>query len=158
MNMSNQNCSCDVSTYALIKFEDKCSSKLIVENDLSCKFSIIKYTIDGCVISSGKRCDYKLYVSNHPCYKEYYIELKGRNYIYALEQIKSTMDILGVNCREPKIGIVVLSNPTEVGSEVAKRQRAKLKTYYNMTIKQKTTTGRKKTPVKYDLKYNKFID
>lgn len=54
---------------------------------------LVVYTIDGGVITSDKvyKCDYGIYTEDNALYL---VELKGREYLHALKQLLSTINIL----------------------------------------------------------------
>ena len=57
------------------------------------KLNVDKITVDGCQITSGKRCDFLVKYSN----TEHYIELKGHDIKHAFEQLTETIKQLKEN-------------------------------------------------------------
>lgn len=104
---------------------------------------LIVYIIDGGLISNNEqqKCDYGVYTENDILYL---VELKGGDYIHALEQIFSTINILIVN---PNISVkqlnarVVLSKARtpDILSTQEKKLNILLKTKYGKgSIKRQT--------------------
>jgi hypothetical protein len=56
------------------------------------KDHLSKYRIDGGLIASGAKCDYLLL--NCEKKKAFFIELKGSDFIHAIEQIDKSIDVL----------------------------------------------------------------
>lgn len=77
-------------TDKIIVLKEKKSS-FIVGNKNQIEIEVVK--VDGCVIKTGKRCNYMLRYDS----KEIYIELKGRDVNYAVEQIKSTIEKISLD-------------------------------------------------------------
>lgn len=80
-------------------------SKVILTNNQG--FEILKHQVDGCLITTGKRCDFLLEIKKplsddkkdsqkveDYIYYEYYIETKGSDLAKAYEQILATVQIL----------------------------------------------------------------
>jgi len=52
---------------------------------------VYQVTVDGCLITEGKRCDY-LFEIDKPIQKVFYVELKGKDVEKACEQLKTTIN------------------------------------------------------------------
>jgi DNA-binding Lrp family transcriptional regulator len=77
-----------VSTNKLVTAEEN-KRKLILRNPN--EKTVAKVKVDGCLLLTGKRCDY-LFEIDQPISKVIYLELKGRNIEDAYEQLVSTVE------------------------------------------------------------------
>ena len=75
----------------IVPLQEK-QSRIRFSNPTEAKNTIFK--IDGCVIkdSTTRRCDFLLYDSNET---EHFIELKGRNIMHAIDQLKTSVQKFG---------------------------------------------------------------
>ena len=64
-------------------------SKFILKNTQSKQ--VYQVTVDGCLITEGKRCDY-LFEIDKPIQRVFYVELKGKDVEKACEQLKTTLN------------------------------------------------------------------
>jgi hypothetical protein len=79
---------------SVVVFTDKgASTEYRYEN--KSKDHLSKYRIDGGLITSGARCDYLLL--NCEKKKAYFIEIKGSDFIHAIEQIDKSIDTLNLS-------------------------------------------------------------
>jgi hypothetical protein len=85
-------------TRKIVVVEEK-NRKYVGENSNGKSFT--KYRVDGCLIIEGKKCDYMLI--NNDESKAYFIELKGRDLIRAVEQIECTIDEMLINLKNFEI-------------------------------------------------------
>lgn len=79
-----QRCEEVVNECYIVLRENRSSVKFI-NQELAC---VLKVKIDGCLDSSGERCDYLISTQN----ENYFIELKGKNILKALQQIISSIN------------------------------------------------------------------
>ena len=101
-----KNCE-EVLTHPKIKLEEQ-SSKLIFLNKEN--KMIRKIRIDGCLITSGIRCDYLVIPESGV---EHYVELKGTDVKHAINQIKTTIQTIhkGQNNQKKECFIITTSCP-----------------------------------------------
>ncbi len=95
---------------------------------------IVVYKIDGGLISTNKqiKCDFGIYTEQDVLYL---IELKGSDYLHALDQIESSIDILlkepNINVRQLNARIVLSKNRTpDIRATKEKKLKSLLKTKY----------------------------
>lgn len=81
-------CSKAKESKKLVIFENKC--KIIFENESN--QILYEVRIDNCLIKDGKRCDYLVLIPR--INSAIFIELKGKNLLYAIKQINSSIDLL----------------------------------------------------------------
>lgn len=68
------------------------------------RITVTKYRVDGCLITDGKKCDFKMDCPNF----EHYIEIKGKDIYHACDQIESTINQLSIDSRRyPKKSFVI---------------------------------------------------
>jgi len=100
-------------------------SKLTIENPD--RVEATKVIVDGCQINEGKRCDY-LYLIKE---KEIYIELKGQDIKYAIEQLETTIRRLSKDVRNSgKISIVICTRSPLASASIQQFQ-IKFRKNYN---------------------------
>jgi hypothetical protein len=88
----------------LIVFSQKRSTMRFQNDD---RRSLTKVDVDGCLITTGKRCDHQLVDELNGT--EYYVELKGCNVAEALEQIIATIHSIGKADKSNRYAFVVSS-------------------------------------------------
>ena len=92
------------NTKKIVALKEKGESREYYLYNLS-ELEIVVYKIDGGIINSDKvvKCDYGIYTEQNILYL---IELKGSDYLHALEQILSTIDVL---LKKPNISVKQLN-------------------------------------------------
>jgi len=81
----------ELSSNKIIAVSEK-GRKFTIENNS--KHNINKVTVDGCYITSGKRCDYLFeLLPNENVETVFYVELKGKDIAKAIEQLEATVKI-----------------------------------------------------------------
>jgi hypothetical protein len=96
------------------------------------KLPVRKFQIDGCVITQGRRCDY-LVICTKPN-RDIYVELKGQEILYAVEQLEATMH--QVSSQRPdaqRLCLIVSSRFPKIGTDV-QRWKVRFKDQYNATL------------------------
>lgn len=95
--------------------------------------SITKIVVDNCLIKSGKRCDFMLIDHNGV---EYFIELKGKEVVYACCQIEETIKQISKNDVKHSF---VISSACPITTTQVQVLKATFKKKYNssLTVKNK---------------------
>jgi len=96
--MNYGTCECELIDKRIVLSENKSKVTFLNINNKRIK----KIIIDGCVITSGIRCDYLLVDNN----RYLFIELKGSDVYHAISQIHQTIRTLKIKSSE-KEGLVV---------------------------------------------------
>ncbi|HKK38225.1 MAG TPA: hypothetical protein VJ949_02280 [Cryomorphaceae bacterium] len=110
-----------------IVFEEK-RSMLIVKN--SQQLPVTKIRVDDCEIKDGRRCDY-LFQAND---LEHFVELKGQDIHYAIQQITSTIERLSqVSKRSRKMAFVITAR-SPLSAASIQVLRAKFKKNYGSDL------------------------
>jgi hypothetical protein len=111
-------------------------SKVTFLNPKSKKIRVIR--IDGCVITSGLRCDYAI-VPNSSI--EIYVELKGSDIRHAVEQLKSTISQVSENTqRKSKLCLIISTRCPVLSAEIQNLKRH-FKDKYNASFQIKNKIG-----------------
>ena len=106
-------------------------SKFRIQNPQKTKVRVIQ--VDDCVITTGKRCDYLVVLSDN---QELYIELKGSKVSYAVEQIIASIPQLTADKSKPKLGFVCSTRCPINSTETQKlKKTARTKHNLKLTIK-----------------------
>ncbi|MEL7075230.1 MAG: hypothetical protein AAFY63_05000 [Cyanobacteria bacterium J06643_13] len=98
-------------------------SKFRLQNSGKTKVRVVE--VDNCVITTGKRCDYLLVLSDG---RELYIELKGSQVNYAVEQIIASIPQLTAERSTEKLGFIcstrcpISSTETQKLKKIAKKK------------------------------------
>lgn len=115
---------CVVSTkHKLLKFSEKRSSFVIVNDKQQ---PLIKKQVDGCLITSGKRCDWL--VIDPVTQAEIYIELKGSDVLEAVKQICATIKVLTAGPVK-KVGYIICTRCPVATTEVQAIQKMVFKKF-----------------------------
>jgi hypothetical protein len=123
----------------------KCNDKIIVFKDCGnnkCEMRFLnpneraveKIRVDGCAITEGKKCDFMLKTDTD----ENYIEIKGKNVLYACEQIEETIKKLSVNSKTQAKNSFVVSTGTPKVTGKIQVLKKKFKLTYNSSLKIQT--------------------
>lgn len=109
--------------------ENKCVLKIINKN----KHKIEIHHVDGGIINDNRiRCDYLFYDTKR---KEHYLELKGSDIGHALEQIISTINILGKNIyKDSKVSFIICTRHPQMDSKIQKLKKKIMKEYNSKLI------------------------
>lgn len=92
-----------------------------------CEKTVAKVKVDGCLLLTGKRCDY-LFEIDQPISKVIYLELKGRNIEDAYEQLVSTVEqFRGVHASVSKKTCCVVAATVPKTTSASQQQDIKLK-------------------------------
>jgi hypothetical protein len=111
-----------------IVFEEN-RSKLTLFNEK--KEEGTKVKVDGCEITEGIRCDW-LFIANGI---EHFIELKGHDVKYAVEQLERTMNMLSSNTKtQKKVCYIVCTRSPLVTAEIQNIQKRFRKNYNSELI------------------------
>ena len=128
--------SCVVPTQdSIVKFEEKRSMIHILNKN---KRVLLKHQVDGCLITSGKRCDWLLV--DQKSETEIYIELKGVEVGEAVKQLCLSVEAL---TKKPKkrYGYVVCTRCPISSPAIQRLQKSALKTHaLTLRIKKSTHT------------------
>jgi len=112
-----------------IKIFDAKSCGCYFENTNKANVSIIK--IDGCVMTTGVRCDYGL-VSNK--YPENYVELKGGDVDHAIKQIINSMSTLSVDKNIAPKRCIIISTNNPLTSTQTQKNKLLFRKHYNAQL------------------------
>jgi hypothetical protein len=123
--------------------EDRCDKKIVLQENKSKitflnpnqdKILIIK--VDGCEISDNEtlRCDYALMPSEEV---EIYVELKGSDIVHAVEQIKSTIQLLSDNPQKIKKLCFVVSTRVPKQTTNIQQLQSQFKKNFNASFRVK---------------------
>ncbi len=86
-NFKNHKCStCDNRKVIVVQQKRKYTL-----NNTSEKY-VCTVKVDGCLITEGARCDYLIINCDESV--AYYVELKGKDFLYAIEQITRSIELL----------------------------------------------------------------
>lgn len=103
-----------------VVFSDKKSkSEFIIKNDN--QREIEKHKVDDCLIKGEafKKCDWLAVVSEKDIpKKEIYIELKGNDVSYAVEQLTASIEKLSNNLKAKKLGYVICTRSPLTSAEI----------------------------------------
>lgn len=111
-----------------ITFSEK-KSKLTLKNSRQVEATKIK--VDGCVITTGIRCDY-LCIANGI---EHYIELKGQDIDHAVKQIEASITQLSPNIKlGQKISYIICTRSPLVSASIQNIQLKFYKNYHSKLI------------------------
>lgn len=95
-----------------------------------------RHQVDGCLITAGRRCDWKLVqVSSE---KEAYIELKGGDIAHAVDQIVDSVKGLTGNAAANKVGYIICTRSPLATTEIQKLAK-KVKKDFNIILRVKKT-------------------
>lgn len=113
-----------------ITFEDgKGKTKMCFDNPN--KRSVTKVKVDGCAITSGKRCDFMLLDHNTV---EHYIELKGKQIEYACDQIEETIKKLSTGIYSDQKYAFIVSTACPLTTTEIQIKKALFKRKYKSTL------------------------
>jgi hypothetical protein len=118
---------------AMITAEEK-GKKYIGHNISGKLFS--RFRVDGCLIKEGKKCDFLILDCEEK--KAYFIELKGKDILNALEQIDRSIEVLFSKLNDFNINArIVLSklNPPDLRSSKYIKLERKLKRWKGTILK-----------------------
>lgn len=107
-------CSKEVN-HSNISFKDIGNSKcqLVYQNPL--RLNVVKYRVDGCLITEGLKCDFKMDCPNF----EHYIEIKGKDILHACDQIEATINQLSNDSRRfPKKSFVIATGVPSMNGKI----------------------------------------
>ncbi len=111
----------------IIVFAEK-RSKLTVINPA--KIEVLKVKVDDCELTEGRRCDY-MFVARD---LEHYVELKGQDIRYAIDQITETIHKLSkVEKRTRKMAFVITARSPLTGASI-QNLRLKFKKHYGSDL------------------------
>lgn len=103
-----------------VVFSDKKSkAEFIIKNDK--QREIEKHKVDNCLIKGEafKKCDWLAVVSEKDIpQKEIYIELKGKDVSYAVEQLTASIDKLTKDKKAKKLGYVICTRSPLTSAEI----------------------------------------
>jgi hypothetical protein len=123
--------------------EYKCDKKIVLEENKSKitflnpnQDKILRIKVDGCVISDNEtlRCDYALIPSDEV---EIYVELKGSDIVHAVEQIKSTIQLLSDNPQKIKKLCFVVSTRVPKQTTTIQQLQSQFKRNFNASFRVK---------------------
>lgn len=117
-----------------ISFKDNGNAKcqLIYLNPT--RVNVTRYRVDGCLITEGQKCDFKMDCPNF----EHYIEIKGKDIYHACDQIEATINQLSINSRTyPKKSFVIATGVPTINGKIQIITK-KFSKSYNSTLKIKT--------------------
>ena len=121
--------------------EDRCDKKIVLQEKKSKitflnpnQDKILTIKVDGCVISDNEtlRCDYALMPSDEV---EIYVELKGSDIVYAVEQIKSTIRLLSDNPQKIKKLCFVVSTSVPIYTTTRQKLEIQFKKKFNASFR-----------------------
>lgn len=112
----------------LIPLEEK-RSKITFINESRKNIRVIK--IDNCVITEGSRCDYLVIPEGGI---EHYVELKGSDIHYAVEQLKRTITKVSEDARHGKKCCFIVSTRCPKTSAEIQNIGKKFKKEFNSTF------------------------
>jgi hypothetical protein len=118
---------CTTNDDKLIVFSEA-RSKLIVEN--KARAIATKVIVDGCQITTGKRCDYLLLINDI----EIYIELKGQDLKYALVQLESTIVKLSQQAKKHRKKSFIICTRSPLNSATINNYRVKFRAKDNSDL------------------------
>ncbi len=110
-----------------IVFQEHRSKLTIVNKD---KVSSDKITVDGCEITTGKRCDYLLLIKEFECF----IELKGQDIKKAIEQIETTIKKLSADKIEKKKKSYIICTRSPMTSATIQNLQLKFRKRFNSEL------------------------
>jgi hypothetical protein len=114
-----------------VVFSDKKSkSEFIIKNDN--QREIEKHKVDDCLIKGEafKKCDWLAVVSEKGVSKkEIYIELKGNDVSYAVEQLTASIDILTKDKKAKKLGYVICMRSPLTSAEIQTKTKQVFKSH-----------------------------
>ena len=125
------NCEATVNHRRIVFKENK--RKITFYNDD--RKSIRRIIIDNCVITEGIKCDYLMIAEDDT---EYYIELKGCDVRYAIQQIIRTIKTVSSDIVGLKKYSYIISSRCPLSSTETQLLRLKFKRRYNSVLKIKT--------------------
>lgn len=117
-----------VTNNSIEKFEER-RSTLNIKN--SARRDLLRLQVDGCLIVTGKRCDWLLI--DKKTNTEIFIELKGADVDEGIKQICTSVEVLSKNPKK-KFGYVVCTRCPISSPGLQKLQKALLKSH-SMTLR-----------------------
>ncbi len=87
----------------IISVIEKGRKYIAINNDQN---EVTLYRVDKCLITQGIKCDFLLL--NHDKKSSFYIELKGKHLLHAIDQIESTISMLHHSIFEFKIHVRII--------------------------------------------------
>lgn len=103
MTVWNPSCTKEVTDKLLVVEENK--RKCVFQNPDG--HLLTKVQVDGCQITQGVRCDYL--IIDH-CRNEYFVELKGKDFPHAIEQLEATIkQLASMDIQIKRLAIIVSS-------------------------------------------------
>lgn len=99
----------------IIVFKDRGNNKCQMIFNNPNQHNVTKTRVDACLINEGGRCDFKL---DCPTY-ENYIEIKGKDIIYACLQIEQTIQKISSNIKKhPKKAFVIATGAPCINGKI----------------------------------------
>jgi hypothetical protein len=117
------------TTDRLIALKEK-QSKMIFENPTALEVCILE--VDDCAITAGIRCDYAL--SADTIEEEFYIELKGRDVKYAVEQLEATIRQISEDPQQQLKYCFVISTRCPLSGPQIQTMQKRMKQKYNAKL------------------------
>lgn len=126
-----------------MEFKSACTfettDKLLVvkERKSKCIFSnpnrrmLTKVIVDGCQITDGIKCDYL--ILDH-CRNEYFVELKGKDLLHAVEQLEATIQQLSDKNKTVKKKAIIVSSRNPSNDTSVQRAQKEFKKKYNTEL------------------------
>lgn len=125
---------CIESTKNKILVFSENKSRLEVHN--SAQEDLERHKVDGCLVTKGVRCDWKLVQVLSQ--REAYIELKGGNIEHAVEQIVESVKALTSNAASNKVGYVICTR-SPLASTAIQSLAKRVKRDFNIILRVKKT-------------------
>ena len=115
-----------------IVFQENRSKLTIVNID---QVKTQKVTVDGCEITTGKKCDFLLLIKELECF----IELKGQNINEAVKQIEATIKKLSRDQKKQKKKAYIICTRSPMTSKKIQNLRVLFRKRYNSDLIIKST-------------------
>ncbi|NOZ91351.1 MAG: hypothetical protein GXO60_08725 [Epsilonproteobacteria bacterium] len=99
-------------------------NKRIFRINNSSLFSINRVEVDGCYITSGRKCDYLFEILDSDILEVFYVELKGKHLEDAIEQLEETLKYcLGIHKSINRSCFIVASRVPKASTSTQKMKK-----------------------------------
>jgi len=99
-------------------------NKRVFRINNSSLFSINRVEVDGCYITSGRKCDYLFEILDSDIVEVFYVELKGKHLEDAIEQLEETLKYcLGIHKNINRSCFIVASRVPKASTSTQKMKK-----------------------------------